>query len=336
MLSRCAAVRGSRQGRENVLRSVDGGGEVDLDKRAITGEDDIVELDQLHTQHTEPPAAPHHCDHTLAEPAKPPRATTGATPTTSTGEAKPPRHIVVLSDETGNEDVHSDRPIAAAPDHPALLPAAPLPGTLPARPLPASEATSGSPAHTSRSRRDRSRLLPSPRTTLRRQPRLATGAAILMLALTAATAIALTAGGRDHPARDPRTTASAGATNSVSIPPTIRHVAINAARQPARAKRRTNRRQPHVRRHHRSVAASAPATVAATHASGGTTHSQASSYTPTSAAYSHTPPSERPPTSSGTPAPTHQQSANTSGNSTQPSKATLKSLVTGAGTCSCQ
>ena len=246
MLSRCAAVRGSRQGRENVLRSVDGGGEVDLDKRAITGDDDIVELDQLHSQHTEPPAAPHHCDHTLAEPAKPPGPTTGATPTTSTGQAKPPRRIVVLSDETGNEDVHSDRPIAAAPDHPTLLPAAPLPGTLPARPLPASEATSGSPAHTSRSRRDRSRLLPSPRTTLRRRPRLATGAAILVLALTAATAIALTAGGRDHRARDPRTTASAGATNSAPIPPTIRHVAINAARQPARAKRRTNRRQPHV------------------------------------------------------------------------------------------
>ena len=35
-----------------MLRSVDGGGEVDLDKRAITGEDDIIELDQLPTQHT--------------------------------------------------------------------------------------------------------------------------------------------------------------------------------------------------------------------------------------------------------------------------------------------
>ena len=52
----------------------------------------------------------------------------------------------MLSDETGNEDAHSDRPIAAAPDHPTLPAAAPLPGTLPARPLPASEATSGSPS----------------------------------------------------------------------------------------------------------------------------------------------------------------------------------------------
>ena len=60
-----------------MLRSVDGGGEVDLDKRAITGEDDIVELDQLHSQHTEPPAAPHHCDHTPAEQAKPPRTDDG-------------------------------------------------------------------------------------------------------------------------------------------------------------------------------------------------------------------------------------------------------------------
>ena len=315
-----------------MLRSVDGGGEVDLDKRAITGDDDIIELDQLPTQHTDPPSAHHDSHPTPAQAAE-----HIAAPRPPPGHAKPLRRIVVLSDETGSTDArHSDRPITAAPDHPTLLPAAPLRGTLPARPLAASEATSGSPAHTSRSRRDRSRLLPSPRTTLRRRPRLATGAAILMLALTAATAIALTAGGRDHPARDPRTTASAGATNSVSIPPTIRHVAINAAGQPARAKRTTSRRQPHVRRHHRSVAASAPATVAATHASGGTTHSQASSYTPTRVAYSQPPPSERPPTSSGTPAPTHQQSANTSGNSTQPSKATLKSLVTGAGTCSCQ
>ena len=39
-----------------MLRSVDGGGEVDLDKRAITGEDDIIELDQLPTQHTGPEA----------------------------------------------------------------------------------------------------------------------------------------------------------------------------------------------------------------------------------------------------------------------------------------
>ena len=30
-----------------MLRSVGGGGEVDLDKRAITGDDDIIELDQL-------------------------------------------------------------------------------------------------------------------------------------------------------------------------------------------------------------------------------------------------------------------------------------------------
>ena len=102
-----------------MLRSVDGGGEVDLDKRAITGEDDIVELDQLHPQHTEPPAAHARQRPTHAEPAKPQEPTTGATPTPSTGQAKPPRRIVVLSDETGNEDArHSDRPITAAPDHP--------------------------------------------------------------------------------------------------------------------------------------------------------------------------------------------------------------------------
>jgi hypothetical protein len=319
------------------LRSVDGGGEVDLDKRAITGEDDIVELDQLHSQHTEPPAARHHCYHTPAEPAKPPGPTTGAAPTTSTGEAKPPRRIVVLSDETGNADPHSDRSITAAPDHPTLPPAGPLPGTLPARPVPASEATSSSPAHASRSRRDRSRLLPSPRTTLGKRPRLATGTAILMLALTAATAIALAPGRRDHPAHNPRTTASAGTTNSAPISTTIPRAAIHAARQPARAKRTTNRRQSHVRRHHRTVvAASAPATVTATQESGVTSHSQASSYTPTTAANSQPPPSERPPTSSGTPAPTHQQSSGTSSSSTQPSKAALKSLVTGAGTCGCQ
>ena len=137
MLSRCAAVRGSRQGRENVLRSVDGGGEVDLDKRAITGEDDIVELDQLHSQHTEPPAAPHDCDHTLAEQAKPPRATTGATPTTSTGEAKPPRRIVVLSDETGNEDAR-----LGSPDHGRARPPHAAPSRATTRHAPRAPATS--------------------------------------------------------------------------------------------------------------------------------------------------------------------------------------------------
>ena len=317
-----------------MLRSVDGGGEVDLDKRAITGEDDIIELDQLHPQDTEPPAAPIDCDPQRGEPAKSPGPTTGATPTTSAGEAGPPRRIVVLGDETDTEDPHSNRSITAAPDHPTLPPAAPLPGT-PARPLPATEATSGSPAHASRSRRDPPRLLTAPRTTLRTRPRLATGVAILMLALTAAAATSLAPGGRDHGAHNPRTTASAGTTNSAPTSPTIRHVAVNAARQPAQARRTVNRRRSHPRRHHRSVAASAPATVAATQESGAS-HSQASSYTAASAVHSQTPPSERPPTSSSPPAPTHQQSSSTSRGSTQPSKAALKSLVTGAGTCSCQ
>ena len=40
-----------------MLRSVDGGGEVDLDKRAITGDDDIIELDQLRAQNAEPRSA---------------------------------------------------------------------------------------------------------------------------------------------------------------------------------------------------------------------------------------------------------------------------------------
>ena len=146
MLSRCAAVRGSGQGREKVLRRRGGGGEVDLDKRAITGEDDIVELDQLDPQQTGPPATRHDSDPTRAEQAKPLGATTGATPTPSTGEAKPPRRIVVLSDETGNRDArHSDRPITAAPDHPTLAAAAPLPGTLRERPLPTRESNLGLP-----------------------------------------------------------------------------------------------------------------------------------------------------------------------------------------------
>jgi len=50
-----------------MLRSVDGGGEVDLDKRAITGDDDIIELDQLPAQHTEPP------QHTTIATPHPPR-----------------------------------------------------------------------------------------------------------------------------------------------------------------------------------------------------------------------------------------------------------------------
>jgi hypothetical protein len=69
-----------------MLRSVDGGGEVDLDKRAITGDDDIIELDQLPTQHTEPPSA--HHDSTPA-----PAAEHIAAPRPPTGHAKP---LIVL------------------------------------------------------------------------------------------------------------------------------------------------------------------------------------------------------------------------------------------------
>ena len=62
MLSRCAAEWEAGKVGTTMLRSVDGGGEVDLDKRAITGDDDIIELDQLPTQHTDPPSA-HHDSH---------------------------------------------------------------------------------------------------------------------------------------------------------------------------------------------------------------------------------------------------------------------------------
>jgi hypothetical protein len=304
-----------------MLRSVDGGGEVDLDKRAITGDDDIIELDQLPTQHTEPPSA-HHDSH----PAPAQAAEHIAAPRPPTGHAKPLRRIVVLSDETGSTDArHSDRPITAAPDQPTPAGIAPLP---------ASGASPGSPEPASRPQRNHSRLLAAPRRTLRRRPRLATGAAILMLALTAAGAIALAAGSRDHRARSPRTTAS-GATIPTRTAPSIPHVAIDA-RQPTRARRTANRRQSHARRHHLSVTASAPATVAVTHESGRTSQPQTSSYTPASAVHSQSSPSERPPTTSGTQAPTHQQSSSTSGTSRQPSKTALKSLVTGAGTCGCQ
>ena len=133
-----------------MLRSVGSGGEVDLDKRAITGDDDIIELDQLAPQQTEPPATRQDRDPTRAEQAKPPGTATRATPTPSTGEAKPPRRIVVLSDETDSRDArHSDRPITAAPDHRTPAGTAPLPGRLPARPLPASGAAGApkSPRH---------------------------------------------------------------------------------------------------------------------------------------------------------------------------------------------
>ena len=317
-----------------MLRSVGSGGEVDLDKRAITGEDDIIELDQLAPQQTEPPATRQDSDPTHAEQAKPRGTATRATPTPSLGEAKPPRRIVVLSDETGNRDARrSDRPITAAPDHPTPAGTAPIPGS-PARPLPASGASPGFPELAPRPESNHSRLLAAPRRTLRRRPRLATGAAILMLALTAAGAIALAAGDRDHRARSPRTTAS-GATIPTRTTPSVPHVAIDA-RQPTRARRTTNRRRSHARRHHRTVTASAPATVAATQESGRTSQPQTSSSTAASAVHSQPPPSERPSTSSGTPPPNHQQSARTTGTSTQPSKAALKSLVTGAGTCGCQ
>ena len=301
-----------------MLRSVDGGGEVDLDKRAITGDDDIIDLDQLPTQHTDPPSAHHDSHPTPAQAAE-----HIASPT---GHAKPLRRVVVLGDETGSTDArHSDRPITAAPDQPTPAGIARLP---------ASGASPGSPKPASRPQRNHSRLLAAPRRTLRRRPRLATGAAILMLALTAAGAIALVAGDRGHRARSPRTTAS-GAIIPTRTAPSIPHVAIDA-RQPTRARRTSNRRQSHARRHHLSVAASAPATVAVTHESGRTSQPQASSYTPASAVRSQPSPSERPATNGGTQAATHQQSSSTSGTSTQPSKAALKSLVTGAGTCGCQ
>ena len=177
--------------------------------------------------------------------------------------------------------------------------------------------------------------LPTLGRTLRRRPRLAAAATILVLALTAAGTTTLGAGGSDHRAHNPRTTASAGATISAPISPTIPHVAIDTRRQPARAKRTTSRRRAHAKRHHHSVAAPAPATDAATQQSGGSSQAQAPSYTPVSAVHSQTPTSEPSSTSGSSAAPTHTPTSS-NGTSTQVSKATLKSLVTGAGTCGCQ
>ncbi|MGH2887584.1 MAG: hypothetical protein ACRDPA_33610 [Solirubrobacteraceae bacterium] len=151
-----------------------------------------------------------------------------------------------------------------------------------------------------------------------------------MLAVTAAGTIALGAGGPDHRAHNPRTTASR-ATISVPIQPTIPHVAIDTRR----AGRTTSRRQTHPKPHRHSGIAPAPVTDAATQQSGGSSQAQTPSYTPVSAVHSQTPASQPSSTSGSSAAPTHTPTSS-SGTSTQVSKATLKSLVTGAGTCGCQ
>ena len=313
-----------------MLRSVDGGGEVDLDKRAITGEDDIIELDQLPTQHTGPEAK-----HDDADPTPAQRAEGAAAAAPPIRNAKALRRIVVLSDETGDEPTsrharYLDRPITAAPETPVP------PGTvqLPASPRPAGGASSDSPEFAPQAQRDRPSPLPTIGRTLRRRPRRAAAATILVLALTAAGTTTLGAGSSDHRAHNPRTTASR-ATISAPISPTIPHVAIDTRRQPTQARRPTSRRQAHPKRHRHSVTGPAPATDAATQQSGGSSQAQAPSYTPVSAVHSQTPTSQPSSTSGSSAAPTHTPTSS-NGASTQVSKATLKSLVTGAGTCGCQ
>ena len=313
-----------------MLRSVDGGGEVDLDKRAITGDDDIIELDQLPTQHTDPPSA-HHDSH----PAPSQAAEHVAAPRPPTGHAKPLRRIVVLNDETSDEPASRDarcldRPNTAAPEHHVR------PGTvqLPARPRPASGPSSGSPQPASQPQRNRPSPLPTLGRALRGRPRLAAAATVLALAVPAAAAMTLRAVGPDHRARNPRTTASR-ATIPTPIPPTIPRVANDTRRHSARSKPTTSRRQGDSRQHHRSVAARAPATDAATQQSGGSSQTQTPSYTPVSAVHSQTPTSEPSSTRGSSAAPTHTPPSST-GTSPQVSKATLKALVTGAGTCGCQ
>ena len=317
-----------------MLRSVDGGGEVDLDKRAITGDDDIIELDQLCAQNAEPRSAPHD-----SQPTPAPAAEDVAAPRPPTGHAKPLRRIVVLNDETSDEPAGNDargleRPIAAASDHPTPPRRVQLLGGLPARPRPASGPSSGSPQPASRRQRNRPSSLPTLGRALGGRPRLVAAATILALALPAAAAMTLRAVGPDHRAHNPRTTASRAAIPT-PIPPTIPRVANDTRRQPARSKPTTSRRQGESRQHHRSVAARAPATDAVTQQSGGSSQAQTPSYTPVSAVHTQTPTSEPSSTSGSSAAPTHTPTSST-GTSTQVSKATLKALVTGAGTCGCQ
>ena len=314
-----------------MLRSVDGGGEVDLDKRAITGEDDIIELDQLPTQHTGPEAKDDGSDPTPAQGAE---GAAAAAPTTS--HAKTLRRIVVLGDDTSEELAsrdarHLDRPITAAPE--TRVP----PGTvqLPASLRPAGGASSDSPEFAPQPQRNRPTRLPTLGRALRRRPRLAAAVTILVLALTAAGTIALAADGRDHRAHNPQTTASAGAKIPTPFRSTISHVAIDTGRQPTHARRTTSRRRAHAKRHRHSVTVAKPATDAVTQQSGGSSQAQTPSYTLVSAVHSQTPTSQPSSTSGSSAAPTHRPPSS-SGTSTQVSKATLKSLVTGAGTCGCQ
>ena len=313
-----------------MLRSVDGGGEVDLDKRAITGEDDIIELDQLPTQHTGPEAKDDGSDPTPAQGAE--GAAAAAPPTI---HAKTRRRIVVLGGDTSEELAsrdarHLDRPITAAPETPVA------PGTvqLPASLRPAGGASSDSPEFAPQAQRDRPSPPPTLGRTLRRRPRRAAAATILVLALTAAGTTTLGAGGSDHRAHNPRTTASR-ATISVPISPTVPGVAIDTRHQPSQARRPTSRHQAHPKRHRHSVTGPAPATDAATQQSGGSSQAPAPSYTPVSAVHSQTPTSQPSSTSGSSVAPTHTPTSS-NGTSTQVSKATLKALVTGAGTCGCQ
>ncbi len=314
-----------------MLRSVDGGGEVDLDKRAITGDDDIIELDQLPPQHAEPEAKHDDTDPT---PSRAAEDVAAAAPTTS--HTKALRRIVVLSDDTSEElasrDARNlDRPITAAPETPVP------PGTvqLPASPRPAGGASSDSPEFAPQPQRNRPTRLPTLGRAPRRRPRLAAAVTILVLALTAAGTIALAADGRDHRAHNPQTTASTGAKIPTPFRSTISHVAIDTGRQPTHARRTTSRRQAQAKRHRHSVTVAKPATDAVTQQSGGSSQAQTPSYTPVSAVHTQTPTSEPSPTSDSSAAPTHTPTGST-GTSTQVSKATLKALVTGAGTCGCQ
>ena len=232
----------------------------------------------------------------------------------------------------------SRRPPPRSPDHGRAGPTHVRPGTvqLPASPRPASGASSGSPEPASQPQRNRSRPLPTPRQD--------------------APQATATGRRRDHPRarahrrRGDRAGAQAaptiartiperrhrGATIPAPIPPTIPRVAIDTRRQPARAKRTTSRRQAHARRHRHSVAASAPATDAATQQSGriiaGTgPELHAGERRPLATADQRALANKRQQRRPDPPTP-----SSSSGTSTQVSKAALKSLVTGAGTCGCQ
>ena len=212
----------------------------------------------------------------------------------------------MLSDETSDEPAsrharYLDRPITAAPETPAP------PGTvqLPASPRPAGGASSDSPEFAPQPQRNRPSPLPTLGRALRRRPRLAAAATILVLALTAAGTI--DAGAQAVPiiARTIPERRHRRATIPAPIPPTIPHVAIDTRRQPTQARRPTSRRQAHPKRHRHSVTGPAPATDAATQQSGGSSQAQAPSYTPVSAVHSQTPTSQPSSTSGSSAAPTH-------------------------------